>query len=67
VAKKKVNIQSDKVFYHFPVNSGYFSRNSLGWRKEKDEWLVVSTDLRRIRRNEGKEGVSVHLTQGRIK
>jgi hypothetical protein len=25
VAKKKVSVNSDKVYYHFPVNAGYFS------------------------------------------
>jgi len=57
VSKKKVNVQSDKVFYHFPVNAGFFSRNTNSFKKEREENFLFSSDCRRMRTKEPLESV----------
>jgi hypothetical protein len=67
LANRSVKVNSDKVFYHFPVNGGFFARNSLGWRNEKDAWVQISSDATRLRRITDKTGWTTHSTQSFIK
>jgi len=58
LASKKVLAKSDKVFYHFPINVGYLSRNRLLWDESKSASVDLSEDSRTAihKGDEGSEG-----------
>lgn len=62
LSNKKLLAMSDKVFYHFPINVGYLTRNKLRWEKTKGSSVVYSEDLRTLTRSEGDEGIRAFKT-----
>ena len=59
---KTLTIKGDRVFYHFPINSGYLMRNSNRWVKDTADYIAVGNDETRLRRKGDKSGPTTHYS-----
>lgn len=55
LSKKKLTVNSDRVFFHFPINLGFMCVKNHRWRKPNviPDAITFSADFRKVKRSEG--------------
>jgi hypothetical protein len=62
VSGKRLVAKGDTVYYHFPVNAGYFYRNSLRWLRDNTDKVEISPDTLVLKKTTDDNTVQVQTT-----
>lgn len=63
LSNKSIKIKGDRVFYSYPVNIGYLTRNSNMWKKDSSDWVSITNDCHKVKRITDKSGPTVHYSE----
>ena len=62
LSNKNIKIKGDRVFYSYPINIGFLTRNSNKWKKDDSEWVSIANENQKVKRITDKSGPTIHYS-----